>query len=259
MHFVFLSLMWSCAVAQILPVDPNTPGVSCELMTNLTFCNGIGYTMASFPNFRMQTNQGDANTELKQFIILVNLGCSNALVHYLCSVYAPYCHSNYLKIPPCANLCVYVRDSCAPRLQQYGISWPPQLACESWPAFGAVCFGPSTEGLSNLTIPRNPLFTLPNTTSVPVTSSATNASGYWNMTSSLRPTPSRTAASGYVGVSPSDTAIQSQPTTILSKNGHNCSDVDLKSSPSSSFSKTPAFSILFLTSVVSYCVMYKLN
>ena len=193
MRFVFLSLMWSCAVAQILPVDPNTPDVSCELMTNLTFCDGIGYTMASYPNFRMQTNQGEANTELKQFIILVNSGCSNAIVHYLCSVYAPYCQSNYRKIPPCANLCVYVRDSCAPRLQQYGISWPPQLACESWPAFGAVCFGPSTEGLSNLTIPRNPLFTLPNTTSVPVAST-------------VRPTssPSATNSSDYMMKCPSD-------------------------------------------------------
>eukprot|EP00731_Ephydatia_muelleri_P019559 Em0012g384a len=196
MRFVFLSLLCSFAVAQILPVDPNTtPDVSCELMTNLSFCYGVGYNKSSFPNFRMQTTQVDANTELKQFVILVNSGCSNAIVHYLCSVYAPYCEPKYLKIPPCANLCVYVRDSCAPKLQQFGVAWPPQLACENWPAYGSVCFGPSTSGLANITIPRNPLFNLPNTTSEPVTATG------------VRPTSSPSAVNSS-NVCPSDMTIQ---------------------------------------------------
>lgn len=178
MTFVFLSVLWACAVAQILPVDPNTtPGVSCELIVNISFCKGVGYSNASFPNFRMQTKQSDANSELMQFILLVNSGCSNALVHYLCSVYAPFCEASYRKIPPCSNLCTYVRDSCAPKLQAYGISWPPQLGCEQWPAYGAVCFGPPTDQLSTLVIPSNPLFNLPNATATSTVATTPSSTG----------------------------------------------------------------------------------
>ena len=161
MRFVFFSVLWTCAFLQI---DPGNQFVTCEQMVNISFCDGIGYRNASFPNFRSQTRQADANRELLQFTVLVNTGCSNAIVHYLCSVYAPVC-LGYMRLPPCANLCTYVRDACAPVLLMYGISWPPPLACEQWPTYGTVCYGPPTDQLSVLTIPNNTLFSLPSSTS----------------------------------------------------------------------------------------------
>lgn len=234
------SLLWSYSVAQILPVDPNAPDVSCEVITNISFCQGVGYRNASFPNFRLQT-QVQANNELQAFKTLVNTGCSNAIVHYLCSVYAPYCQENYRKIPPCANLCIYVRDSCAPTLKTFGFDWPPQLACESWPPYGSICFGPSTSELPRITIPKNPLFTLVNTTSGATTSSS----------APTQPTASAANNSAYGNVCPADMVIQkAQQYKEYTFGGVSgcavpCSGLSLYFSAAETQSSAPAFILVF--------------
>lgn len=84
---------------------------TCASMgSSIPFCSGVGWHTVSFPNFRGQTNYTDAQRELSDFMPLRNGRCSNALVHFLCSVYAPFCDSDYpqFRLKPCRYVCVCV-------------------------------------------------------------------------------------------------------------------------------------------------------
>ena len=112
------------------PPIPNLVPV-CEPLKEITLCMGI-YDNASFPNVRDHQTQAIANDELEQFIPLIQGGCSNAIVHFLCAVYAPFCQYNRpeIEITPCRELCQYVYDGCVQPLLDFGISWPPHLNCD---------------------------------------------------------------------------------------------------------------------------------
>ena len=96
----------------VLRVSPNEPTYHCEELTVITWCSSI-YPNASFPNYRGHEDQFSANRELLNFTPLVRTVCSNAIVHFLCSIYAPFCQPDLPnhRIRPCRELCHYVRRS----------------------------------------------------------------------------------------------------------------------------------------------------
>ena len=115
----------------------------CEPIVDVVYCTDVGYENCSLPNIRGHETQLDVQTELNdQFELLIKDGCSNALVHFLCSVYAPFCSGDF-RLQPCKNLCLYVRSTCAPRMAEFNMSWPPHLECEQYPEYGGLelCFG----------------------------------------------------------------------------------------------------------------------
>lgn len=78
------------------PQDPLTeapPIYQCRPIREIDVCSHVdpNYTNGSFPNYRNQDNIAVVNTELENFYPLILKECSNALVHLLCSVYAPVC------------------------------------------------------------------------------------------------------------------------------------------------------------------------
>ena len=100
-------------------------------------CINIDWQNTSFPNLRDHDTQAEANNELTGFYPLVLSKCSNALVHFLCSVYTPACFQypdgTYHILKPCRNICTYVRQSCEPLMRGYGYSWPTPLECTNFP------------------------------------------------------------------------------------------------------------------------------
>ncbi len=131
---------------------------SCESVEAVPLCANLGYANTTFPNLRGHKTPEEANEELSHFMGLISTGCSSAIVHLLCSIYAPMCIQKFsnLKYPPCKNLCESVRDGCADLLlHNFGYSWPPgpHLDCQNYDTVqeNKLCFGPSDP--STLKIP----------------------------------------------------------------------------------------------------------
>ena len=143
---------------QLRPPPTEEPMVyTCENITQIEFCSRVGYMTASFPNYRGHETQAAASSELENFRALAQSVCSNAVVHFLCSVYAPFCDPGRPKfrVPPCRELCEYVRKGCEPPVVQFGLRWPPHLECSQYPArnISLITFCPPN--ISMLSIPSN--------------------------------------------------------------------------------------------------------
>ena len=135
------ALLWFLSVTVLLHCQEYPPSGSCEPITNVTMCLHINWSNASFPNIRGHNNQIEADKELKDFSPLVNhqLQCSNAAVHFLCSVYTPFCTAlsndgREVYLPPCKELCEHVRLSCEHLFDNVTLKWPEHLACDNFPS-----------------------------------------------------------------------------------------------------------------------------
>ena len=144
MAVAFLSVTLSCYLTFLTfpPAQPQlvrpvfTPEpitYECEDLTTIKLCANI-YERASFPNYREHPNQVAANQELLNFTPLIESVCSNAIVHFLCSIYAPFCQvgRENLRIRPCRELCAHVRSTCEPPLREFNLEWPPHLECDNF-------------------------------------------------------------------------------------------------------------------------------
>ena len=60
----------------------------------MTMCINIDWENTSFPNLCQYQNPEKADEETKVFLPLVVHACSNAIVHFICSIYAPICINN---------------------------------------------------------------------------------------------------------------------------------------------------------------------
>ena len=175
---VILSLAGPSHSQVRFPVPVTNPPRVCEPLNEITLCRGI-YENVSFPNSREHQSQVVANAELEQFIPLIQEDCSNALVHFLCSVYAPFCQYDRpeIVIAPCRELCQYVHDSCVGPLQAFGISWPPHLDCSLYQPNATTLVDfcpPSLTAIKPPIVIVNPRTTAP-TPDKPVTSPATRS------------------------------------------------------------------------------------
>ena len=106
----------------------------CVDISKIPFCSNLNYPKAHFPNYRGHDSPAEANNELSDYD-LVNTNCSNAIVHLLCAVYAPFCYVDEKhgtsKLHPCIELCQYVRDGCESVVNSYGLDWPSHLDCNN--------------------------------------------------------------------------------------------------------------------------------
>ena len=154
------------------PIPPQQTSYTCENITEIEFCSEVGYTTASFPNYRNQFTQMAANSELQNFQGLVERVCSNAIVHFLCAVYAPFCDPKQpqFRVPPCRELCEHVRAGCESLVQRFDLTWPPHLDCSLYPRKedNRIAFCPTNISLLEIppNIKTNPP---PNVTAEPVT------------------------------------------------------------------------------------------
>ena len=148
------------------PIPPEKDVLRCEPIT-IDICMDLGYDNASFPNFRLQETQAEATTELRNFWPLIRAQCSNAIVHMLCAVYAPSCSLQFpnVRLRPCRNLCMHVRNGCEARLQSFGFAWPPHLDCNQY-SNDPLCFGPPDP--SEVEIPQSVLNVTHETPGTPV-------------------------------------------------------------------------------------------
>ena len=138
------------------PVEPPSTVYECQRLDAIEMCTMV-YPNASFPNFRGHTDQIEANRELLNFTPLIRRVCSNAIVHFLCSIYAPFCQFGREedRIRPCRELCAYVRSTCEQPLNEFGLQWPPHLECDNFlpDAETELDFCPAN--ISSLQIPPN--------------------------------------------------------------------------------------------------------
>ena len=158
---VILLVLWCAsgvtAQAPRPPLTEDPVVYTCENITQIEFCSQIGYSTASFPNYRDQATQIAASSELENFRVLAESVCSNAVVHFLCSVYAPFCDPvrPEFRVPPCRELCEYVREGCEPVVTQFQLTWPPRLECSLYPMRNSSLVTFCPPNISTLAIPSN--------------------------------------------------------------------------------------------------------
>lgn len=156
----------------IRPITDDNP--TCQFITT-EICSSVDYHFAYFPNFRGHETEAQAVGELTDFLPVINSGCSNAILHFLCGYYLPFCFVNSLGNPiilhPCRSLCEYVRSTCEATLISSGFSWPSHLNC-SLEKFhpSPQCFGPpnpSTVILQPISIVPTSVMQVSSLTSIP--------------------------------------------------------------------------------------------
>lgn len=139
-------------------VPPEPPEEKCELVTDVPICKDMPWNYTLFPNLRGHENQIEASEELEQFRKLIEVNCSGAIVHFLCSIYTPFCTDDHpLRVlRPCKRLCEHVRSGCEQIFvsRTGGLPWPNHLNCENYDN-SDLCFGPDMDGVDDLTIPTD--------------------------------------------------------------------------------------------------------
>ena len=128
----------------------------CERVKDVPICEDMPWNYTLYPNLRGHTSQREANVELEQFRQLIAVNCSGAIVHFLCSIYTPFCTEFHpLRVlRPCKSLCQHVRNGCEPVFNDRagGLPWPDHLNCDNYDD-SDLCFGPGMDDLEGLTIP----------------------------------------------------------------------------------------------------------
>uniref|UniRef100_A0AAU8KZ66 FzdD n=1 Tax=Halisarca dujardinii TaxID=2583056 RepID=A0AAU8KZ66_HALDU len=163
--FAIFALL-QCVCAQDGPDDPR-----CVPITN-SLCQGVGWTVGTVPNFLNQHDLRTIDDEVSQYLPLYDTGCSNAFLHFLCSIYYPPCFQNNVTgslqtvvWQPCQELCDYVYCSCLDSVLRLGGEWPDRLVCPRFPSHrkGEACFPGNVElsFLEDLVLPTIPERELP--------------------------------------------------------------------------------------------------
>ncbi len=161
----------SIVQAQQIVLTEEPPTFQCVDITSIDLCSGINYTMGSFPNWRDQTSLSAANQEINTYEPVIRTGCSQTIVHLLCTIYAPFCDptASSERLPPCREICQAARDGCEPVFERFNHKWPPALDCERYPSRAetsfAFCY---RESIDEIRLPPNIIVDI--TTMPPVTS-----------------------------------------------------------------------------------------
>ena len=135
---------WQEAHCQTVPPVTEAPICRPHILSQ---CRNLSYN-TTLPNLRGQTTPRVIEEEFLQFEILFRYNCSNALLVFLCAVYAPLCgsispNSTPVVLKPCRNICNHVYDGCIGVFNEFQYQWPEILTCENFPQRGVeVCFGP---------------------------------------------------------------------------------------------------------------------
>ncbi|XP_058504266.1 uncharacterized protein LOC131471632 [Solea solea] len=108
-----------------------TSGDMCEPIT-IPLCQGLSYNQTTTQNLLGHANQGEAMARMSFFNSLVQTMCSEDIRLLLCRVYAPECVAGEVQ-RPCRSFCERAKQGCEDRMKAFGISWPPELQCNSFP------------------------------------------------------------------------------------------------------------------------------
>lgn len=143
---------WLASAAVAGPYDTDTYSMdvrACEPI-QIEMCKGLGYNLTAGPNFVGHDNQRDTELQLRTFSSLVQYGCSDQLLSFLCAVYVPMCSPKVEPlIGPCRQVCEGVQARCAPVLLSFGLPWPAALNCSKFPPVnqeGSMCMDIPTGG-----------------------------------------------------------------------------------------------------------------
>lgn len=104
----------------------------CEALEGDT-CLGLGYDDTIFPNLLNHKSQEEAINELKTYLPIIEVKCSEVLREFLCALYMPVCTNYGFHLPPCRALCRQVRRGCEDMMETMGIPWPDNFDCTRFP------------------------------------------------------------------------------------------------------------------------------
>uniref|UniRef100_A0A669ERI5 FZ domain-containing protein n=1 Tax=Oreochromis niloticus TaxID=8128 RepID=A0A669ERI5_ORENI len=93
---------------------------------------GLSYNQTLIPNLLGHTSQREAFTKMSFFNSMVQTVCSVDIRAFLCRVYAPQCEAGQAQWP-CRSFCEKARRDCEGLMSNFGISWPEELQCSSFP------------------------------------------------------------------------------------------------------------------------------
>ncbi|XP_035764012.1 uncharacterized protein LOC102778311 [Neolamprologus brichardi] len=109
----------------------SSSGGVCEPIT-IPMCQGLSYNQTLIPNLLGHTSQREAFTKMSFFNSMVQTVCSVDIRVFLCRVYAPQCEAGRAQWP-CRSFCEKARRDCEGLMSNFGISWPEELQCSSFP------------------------------------------------------------------------------------------------------------------------------
>nr|CAH8870950.1 unnamed protein product [Trichobilharzia regenti] len=113
-------------------------------------CHGLQYTHTWLPNSVGLTTQEEAAKRMNDYRSLINVGCSQYLKFFLCTIYFPMCTPALnppAALQPCQNLCRYVQSKCEPIMKSFSFPWPIELNCKSLPSDSGMCIQPQNYDL----------------------------------------------------------------------------------------------------------------
>ncbi|XP_029928307.1 uncharacterized protein LOC115373851 [Myripristis murdjan] len=123
----------------------SSSGEMCEPLT-ISMCEGLSYNQTKMPNLLGQQSQRDAAIKMSFFNSLVQSVCRVDIRYFLCLVYAPRCVEGEQQ-KPCKSLCEKSKRGCEGLMSNFGIQWPEELNCDSFPEDMCVTEGDSPERL----------------------------------------------------------------------------------------------------------------
>jgi len=122
--------------------------VCVDIPSNLTLCQGIGYTKMRLPNLLNHDSLREVSQQATSWVPLSQLNCHPDTQLFLCSLFSPVCLDH--PIPPCRSLCQSVQASCEHVMLNYGYPWPKLVQCDQFPIDNDMCIQAqhSSSGLS---------------------------------------------------------------------------------------------------------------
>lgn len=109
----------------------SSTGGICEPIT-IPMCQGLSYNQTIVPNLLGHTSQREAASKMSFFNSLVETVCSADIRVFLCRVYTPECVAGQVQ-RPCRSFCEKAKKDCEGMMAVFGISWPYELQCNTFP------------------------------------------------------------------------------------------------------------------------------
>lgn len=125
--------LWSRLLSQY---GVGSSGGICEPIT-IPICQDLSYNQTITPNLLGHTSQREAVMKMSFFNSIVQTVCSVDIRLFVCMVYAPKCVEGEVQ-RPCRSFCERAKQGCEGLMRNYGVSWPEELQCDSFPDEGCL-------------------------------------------------------------------------------------------------------------------------
>ncbi|XP_023279879.1 uncharacterized protein LOC111668153 isoform X1 [Seriola lalandi dorsalis] len=126
----------------------SSSGGICEPIT-IPMCQGLAYNQTIIPNLLGHTSQREAVMKMSFFNSMVQTLCSVDIRLFLCRVYAPQCVAGEVQ-RPCRSFCERAKQGCESLMTSFGVSWPNELNCNSFPEEMCISEESRTEQMLNV-------------------------------------------------------------------------------------------------------------